>query len=231
PPMATDEATPLDMGNAPATGAGWPDSLPPFDIPAALIRTSGKRTLLRDLILMFHENYANVVADLRRLTADGVDGSEEATRLAHSLKGVAATLEAKSLAAAALIVERACAAGQRDGLSGLIDVLEQEIAPALAAAASLQTQTNSDKAARSVVDAGRIAGIVDELFGYLETYDMQAVNSVEQLVQELDGDAAAAEIAQELDRHIRRFDYESAIVALRRLTVHFDLPERAACDA
>ncbi len=67
---------------------------PPFDIQAALVRTNGKPRLLRKIMFGFREKYANAGSELRRLTA--ARKTEEAERLAHSLKGVAATLEAAS---------------------------------------------------------------------------------------------------------------------------------------
>jgi hypothetical protein len=60
--------------------AGLPDSLPPFDIPAALKRVTGKRKLLRKLLVDFHRKYSGAMAELRRML-DG-DEWEEAQRLA-----------------------------------------------------------------------------------------------------------------------------------------------------
>jgi hypothetical protein len=39
-----------------------PDWLPPFDIPAALLRNNGKPKLIRKLLLTFHERYGNAIA-------------------------------------------------------------------------------------------------------------------------------------------------------------------------
>ncbi|AVM75766.1 PAS domain S-box protein [Magnetospirillum gryphiswaldense] len=112
-----------------------PDQLPPFDITAALVRTNGKPKLLRKMMLGFRDKYANAAADLRDHLDEGRD--EEAQRLAHSLKGIAATLEAKDLAEAAAALEHALRAGQRDGLTPLVDAVEMCLGPAIAAVALL----------------------------------------------------------------------------------------------
>jgi HPt (histidine-containing phosphotransfer) domain-containing protein len=72
-------STPVIAGSGPEP-AGLPDSLPPFDIPAALKRVTGKRKLLRKLLVDFHRKYSGAMAELRRML-DG-DEWEEAQRLA-----------------------------------------------------------------------------------------------------------------------------------------------------
>lgn len=72
----------------PAVGAALPDALWPFDIPAALARVNGKQALLRRLILGFRQNYADVCGRIAGLVDEG--RAEDAARLAHNLRGVAA---------------------------------------------------------------------------------------------------------------------------------------------
>jgi two-component system, sensor histidine kinase and response regulator len=124
-----------------------PAQLLPFDIQAALIRTNGKPKLLRKMLRGFHEQYTNAAFDLRLQLREG--RVEEANRLAHSLKGVAATLEAGVLAEAAAAVGEALREGQVEGLSELIDTLEKALAPAVAAALSLEEKTKSTSALAS----------------------------------------------------------------------------------
>jgi len=123
---------------APVKPAPAEDNLPgqllPFDIPAALARI-GKPMLVRKLMLGFRDLYANAGSDLREHIAKGRD--EDAERLAHSLKSVAAMLEARDLTEAAASVELAFRTGQLEGLSSLIDTFEEALAPAIAAADSL----------------------------------------------------------------------------------------------
>jgi diguanylate cyclase (GGDEF)-like protein len=123
-----------------ATSNDIPEQLPPFDIHTALKRTNGKPKLLRKMMLHFSEHYAGAASELRQQIAEG--RVEEADRLAHTLKGVAATLEAKDLAAAAATVEQALRNGQTQGLDALIETMEAALRPAIAAAASLERSTS-----------------------------------------------------------------------------------------
>jgi len=113
-----------------------PDQLPPFDIKTALIRTNGKPRLLRKILLGFRDQFATAPSDLRDLIAQG--SCADAERLAHSLKGLAATLEANDLAESASAVELAFRNGQTEGMNLLIEALDQKLIPAIAAVNSLE---------------------------------------------------------------------------------------------
>ena len=108
-----------------------PDELPPFDLRGALRRCGGKPDLLRKLLVRFGEEYRAGLAPLRKLLEEG--RREEAHRWAHTLKGVAASLEAVNLSAAALATEQALAHGESGELDHLLTTLEAELTPALAA--------------------------------------------------------------------------------------------------
>ena len=85
--------------------------------------------------MTFHERYANAIAELKSKLAENKE--EEAQRLVHSLKSLAAALEANELTDAAYAVEKALRAGHTETLSPLIDILEKELAPAIAAASTI----------------------------------------------------------------------------------------------
>ena len=112
-----------------------PAVLPPFNIQVALARTNGKPELLRRIMFGFREKYANAPDELRQLIADGQMGDAE--RLAHSLRGLAATLAADGLAGAASAVECRVRDGQTANMSAFIDRIQTEMGPAIAAIDSL----------------------------------------------------------------------------------------------
>jgi len=118
-----------------------PEQLPPFDIQNALVRTSGKPKLLRKMMFGFRDKYSNAASELRALIGEG--RIKDAERLAHSLKGIAATLEATELAQTAFAVELALRTGQTAGLHMLIDTVEEELRPAVAAIDSLELQKSA----------------------------------------------------------------------------------------
>jgi PAS domain S-box-containing protein len=113
---------------------GLPRQLPPFDIQAALARI-GKPKLVRKLMLGFCAQYENAGSELREHIANG--RTEDAERLAHSIKSIAGMLEARDLAEAASWIEQSFRTGRLEGLSSLIDTFEEALVPAIAAANSL----------------------------------------------------------------------------------------------
>jgi two-component system sensor histidine kinase/response regulator len=166
-----------------------PEQLPPFDIPAALARANGKPELLRKMLLSFREQFKGAASELRQQIADGK--TEEASRLAHSLKGVAATLEAKELATAAANIEQAIREGVMEGLEGMIGTMAATLDPAVAAAGSLDRRialpsptstTSSGKPDMCIL-------LVDDQAGYLDLLK-DAFGSRNQVLYASDGVAA-----------------------------------------
>jgi PAS domain S-box-containing protein len=146
------QGIPLDVAVAGALqdDAYIPETLAPFDIQAALRRMGGKRNLLRKTMVSFRNHYAHAASDLRHLISEGK--REEAERLAHSLKGLARTLEAAELGNAAFAVEDALRSGDIPYVEPLIERVEKLLAPAIIAAASLEMDvTPEDGAAISPV--------------------------------------------------------------------------------
>ena len=129
-----------------------PPSLPPFDIPKALVRCNNKAALLRRLLLSFGEEYAGAMDQLRGQIAQG--DTTNARILAHSMKGVAATLEARTLSEAAKAVEMALRADQTEGLEELLRPMEAELNLALTAIERLAGMSDDPVPTRSSGDVG-----------------------------------------------------------------------------
>jgi two-component system, sensor histidine kinase and response regulator len=91
--------------------------------------------LLRKLMLGFRDKYTTAISDLNEHVATG--RVADAERLVHSLKSVAAMLEARDLADAASSVEHAFRSGKIANLDSLIETLERALDPAIVAADSL----------------------------------------------------------------------------------------------
>ena len=119
----------------PPVGEDLPDEVPPFDIAAALPRVLGKRSLLRKLIVKFHQTYAAACPDLDRIAATGA--WDELASFIHTLKSVSGTLEASALFHLAEDMEAALHEGRTDFATALLPRLRGELDLALAAAATL----------------------------------------------------------------------------------------------
>ncbi|HTH96945.1 MAG TPA: response regulator [Stellaceae bacterium] len=135
-PRSADEPVAAQPAAGPDTdSATLPDSLPPFDLPAALLRLNGKRSLLRRLMLVFAETYAGGATELRRLVVAG--DLAGAGRLVHTMGGVAGSLEAQALFRACKDLEYRCGQGAGQDLEPALAQVEAYLTEALAAIAGL----------------------------------------------------------------------------------------------
>ncbi|WP_313333898.1 response regulator [Sphingobium yanoikuyae] len=191
---------------------GLPDSLPPFDIPAALKRVNGKAALLSKLIKAFGDNYAFVAQDIRSHLSAGL--VTDARRLAHSLKGVAGSLELAELQRIASDLERGLAAGDIEPALVRLDDLERSIVPAIVAARSLGGDGGSHPAPVDVpVDAADVEEAREALRELLCRRSLKARAGFQRLAQALglnEAERANHPVQQALDR----LDYEQALYLL-----------------
>jgi signal transduction histidine kinase/response regulator of citrate/malate metabolism len=164
-----------------------PEHLPPFDIPAALARANGKPPLLRKMLLNFRDQFKDAAGELQQQIA--ASKTEEASRLAHTLKGVAATLEAKELASTAANIEHALREGLTDGLEGLIRTMEGALRPAIAAAGTLDRRVAPASSPAPPEKADMCILLVDDQASYLEVLK-DAFGSHTELLYARDGLAA-----------------------------------------
>jgi two-component system sensor histidine kinase/response regulator len=172
---------------AASSSAGIPEHLPPFDIPAALARANGKPQLLRKMMLSFRDQYKGAAGELQQQIAEGK--TEEASRLAHSLKGVAGTLEAKELASTAANIEHALRAGLMDGMEGLIKTMEGALGPAIAAAGTLDRRIERPLPAAAPEKPDMCILLADDQSSYVDVLK-DAFGSHTELLYARDGLAA-----------------------------------------
>lgn len=204
-----------------------PDSLPPFNIAAALARVNGKRPLLRKLIVAFEETFADAVPDLRhQITAASLD---EARRLAHSLKGTAASLELPAVSKAAADIEARVASADRaawdpSDMEPYLLRLEAVLEPALRASARLappgQTAPHDKASMAPAADAAPsnmndIAEAMEELRHLLARRSMGARAGFERLAQ-LSGASSGAEALPAIKAAIDKLDYAEALLLLEQ---------------
>ncbi len=114
---------------------GLPTDLPPFHISEALVRMNGDRKLLKSLIVMFRDRYASAPESLRELYEHGQ--TQELYRLAHTLKGVAGSLEASEALRAARNLETALQKDPKADVRELVETLATSTQAALLAAKSV----------------------------------------------------------------------------------------------
>nr|WP_302474545.1 hybrid sensor histidine kinase/response regulator [Roseococcus sp. MDT2-1-1] len=193
-----------------------PEALPPFDLHRALARVNGKRKLLCKLIVDFGDKFPDVAAELRRLLDEG--STEEARRLAHTLKGVAGSLEARDVFEAARQLEDALVRQEFEELDGLLGRVETAMTPAIAAARSLSAKPASAPKALSRQEQERLdyaaVGLqLTELREQLARRSLRARGTLASLKATL-GETAEAHQLLPVEAAVAALDFGSAVKLL-----------------
>ncbi|MEC3912426.1 response regulator [Sphingobium sp. CR2-8] len=210
-------------------GARLPDILPPFDLKAALLRVNGKEALLHKLIVAFGDSYATVAHDLRTHIAIGL--LPDARRLAHSLKGVAGSLELPGVQNVASDIERMLAGGELDDARLAIGRLESEIAPAIAAARSLSAPTvAAAPAATGVADRDAVTAAREALRELVRRRSLGARASFHHMA-DLMGLCSEARSAHGVFRALETLDYDTALALIDAERADHGLDRRVADHA
>ncbi len=189
------------------------DALPNFpglDTVAGLTSVGGRVTSYRRVLVMFIEHHADDPARIRTALADG--NLDEARRLAHSLKGTAATLGAEPLRAAALALETAIKSradavtieaeivAMTPVLESLLDALRAHFQP---------TSRMEDQAANvpALDAADRV--LLNQLKAYLEGDDLRASTLWQEQKARLT--ELFGTLAPKIHKAIERYDFATAL--------------------
>ncbi|RKK03382.1 response regulator [Pseudoroseomonas wenyumeiae] len=210
-------AAPVPQAAAPSPATDLPAALPPFDLDRALVRVNGKRALLRKLIIDFGRNFADAAATLRQQAEDGA--LDDARRTAHTLKGVAASLEAGEVAAAASALEDALARHDSSGLVALLSGLEAALHPALAASRSLVVEAPpaAAPAAPAHLDYSAVLPALADLREQLQRRSLRARRTLETMEATL-GDTPEAAGLRPVAAAMAALDFTGAAALLDELT-------------
>ncbi|MEN8148605.1 MAG: transporter substrate-binding domain-containing protein [Planctomycetota bacterium] len=171
--------------------------MPGIDTAEGLARLGGNRELYRRLLLSFRRKQAGAVGEIREARDAGDE--ETATRLAHTLKGVAANLAVEHVHREAREVEEAFRAGEAPALGDL----QNAVADAVEALEALETEA----AAGEVREVG--AAEIHEVLGRLR--DLLELDDTESLAE-----------AKRVEETFRGTDLEVDAIELRELVEDFD---------
>jgi len=191
-----------------------------LDTAAGLASVGGRVASYRRVLSLFVEHHPDDIALIRAALADG--NREEARRLAHSLKGAAATLGADTLRQAALRLESAFKALPLDpheveaalsGVAPLLDSLLAGLRAGLDVGAGAGTGAGTGADARPAVapDADTEA-LLGSLHDYLKGDDLRASSLWQAEGARLTGALGAA--APAIRRAIERYDFAGALKLL-----------------
>ncbi|MBE9603710.1 response regulator [Acetobacteraceae bacterium H6797] len=218
---AADAATttPVQAPAATAPRRDLPESLPPFDLKAALNRVNGKEALLRKLILDFGRKFADVAPALARHVKAG--DYEQGRILAHTLKGVSATLGLAEVASRAARLEDSLAKPSAPPEPSLLTALEEAMRPALEAVRSLDAAPAQLGGTARKADHAAAEALAQELRELIERRSLRARRVFEALSEALAG--KGGEEIEELREALARLDYAAAAQSLEDWSVTAEL--------
>ncbi|MBF0179188.1 MAG: response regulator [Magnetococcales bacterium] len=214
----------------PAAGAGTPGEtvpeLPGVDARRGLSNLGGNVALYRDVLMKFMRNQADAMSRCGAALAAG--NREEATRIVHTLKGVAATLGAGEIADLAARME-----GDLDR-----GVDPEGLLPLMAPAGrQLQLLTEAIRASAPVgverplvedaaLDKGRFAPLYRQALRQLFLFDSSVENTLEAIAA-LPMSAADREETRAIRNHLAAYAYDAARERLQAWGAALGMPVEA----
>ena len=193
-----------------------PTSLPGIDQTAGLVTTMGNADLYGRLLRQFYRRHQDFGPEFRR----AVDAADQvsAERLAHTLKGAAATIGADVVAEAASELEAACAAGKEP--SRIEAALQRTVAALVPVLAGLRDMTPAaaSPTAPPSVDTESLQTLLARLRGLLADGDVEAAPVARSLLPLMQGTTNEAAIGRVMTL-VDEFDFEAALVVLDEVSI------------
>lgn len=201
--------------------------VPGLKMEAALQRMGGNAALMRKLLERFIETQIDAMARIAAaIDANDVDG---ATRMAHTVKGLAGNLGASGVADSAARVEQMLGQGVMDGRGEALDSMGRELEELVTAIALALDDSGAAPASMAVpaqgaVDMQELAAGMQEMARLLAQDDSAALKSLD-LICPMLAAAGQGEHSRQLRRQLTQYDFEGALEQLREaaLALHISL--------
>ncbi len=191
------------------------ESLPMEGVPGLSIRdglasVSGNLKLYKKLLRRLRDNYASTPSEIA--SAMEAKRGEEATRLAHTLKGVAANLGAKKLAASSGKLETALRERQDDA-DALVITVQDNLDEVLGSIAELGEAMEESVDIQPPADLSKVPDLIDQITALIETNISEALEKAEALAARLNSTPHTADI-KKVCNLLGDFDTDEAMEAL-----------------
>ncbi len=199
-----------------------PEKLDGIDIASGLGRVVGNRALYRKILLKFRDSKMKAAEDIRNALI--ADDRELAQRIAHTIKGVAGSLGANDLQAAATAVDASLMGNDIASAESHLLVFEKELARITTALEGLKTEGENATGPGNVVspvDPAELRADLACLIELLRNDDFDAQKKLDELMPTVRGsefEAAFSRMAQCLDR----YEFEDALAEAEKIKKQLD---------
>jgi HPt (histidine-containing phosphotransfer) domain-containing protein len=174
----------------------------------------GNERLYRAMLRQYAEDQADTATAFRAALAAG--DAKTAERLAHTLKGVSATLGIKPASEAAAVVEDRIRHGRLDGIEDDLMAMEQATGAVIAAIRAALVQA----AAPRSTDLSAVLPLLRRLEALLLDSDGGALDYLLD-AQEMLAQVLTPEEFARLTREVQNFAFDAALVELRAIAARF----------
>jgi GAF domain-containing protein/CheY-like chemotaxis protein len=201
--------------NPPATEAASSEltAIAGVDAADGLHRVGGNLRLYRAMLQQYAEDQAETPAALRAALAAA--DAKTAERLAHTLKGVSATLGIKAASEAGAVVEDRIRHGRLEGIEDDLMALEEATGAVIAGIRAALTPA-APAAAPELADLAVVIPLLGRLEELLVNSDGAALDCVLE-AQEVLARVLSAEEFAGLSREVQNFAFDAALAQLRAI--------------
>lgn len=182
-----------------------------LDMKKGLSTTQNNNALYLKLLKRFHSGNQHFTEQFEQALATS---QEDATRLAHTLKGTAGSIGATEIQSTAADLESACKLQNQD-LEPLVLAVTNALTPVLAELDQL-SQMKTESAESVEVDSTVVRAKLEELKSLIEDYDTDAADLLEELEPMLN-ESVQKSALQQLSQAIENYDFETALEHLEQL--------------
>ncbi len=192
-----------------------PENLPGIDMKSAMERLAGNFKTYKMLLGEFVSKYSESVADFQKAVAE--NNTEDICRMAHSIKGVAGNLSAKSLQGAAQNIEREAKDNMGFGMEALLveySACLEEIINAWTIVSEIDKAANASRPSlnhdsNAEIDSERAAKIINELDDRLSKNNPSLEAHINALKECIFGDGLPEKMT-EMESQANGFDFKGA---------------------
>jgi CheY-like chemotaxis protein len=218
----TAEVVPIDKA-LPTETAVLPDALPGLDIADGVRRVGGNRQLYLTILTQFLDDYVDGAERLGLFLSEG--RSEDAERLAHTLKGVGGSIGAAALQGCAATIESALRAATEPSPDDVVG-FEKALTEVLAAVGEVTAASSDAKPAEHAdasMDKAAVMAHLDGLSQALEQFDHRATQLI-QTVRPALVEAGLGALVEKMANEVSDFEFETAAVTLNTVIEALDNP-------
>jgi two-component system sensor histidine kinase/response regulator len=219
--VMSDAPAKKTCGSEDGIGDLLPESLSGIDLAIALRVVRNNRTLLARLLVDFHAEHSRDVENLRESLRR--NDLALARRIVHTLVGIAGSLGAVDIHAAAIALDERLRRGADAG-SLIVEIMTLEYAftpvmETLGAFAAQVRHSENSRAGTSQtgVDAKELAGMIDELRLLMDGYSPDAERKAREIHSLLRYHGLRIIPAEELLEELGHFEFEKAVSTLSKL--------------